>query len=199
MFIEKHIPNRQKGEKLVLFLRRHWLVIIGDWLFYIFLALIPVGLYYFILTNQPAILSGKIIYPFLLLLSSLYYLYILLFLFNAFLDYHLDVWIVTNKRIINIEQKGLFNREVAEHELDKIQDVSGEQKGFLQTIFSYGDVHVQTASEVQKFIFHQVNNPFEVVKEINQLLKDSRIKKEQMPNPEQKIIIETETPTKIKE
>ncbi len=195
MFIEKHIPNRQKGEKLVLFLRRHWLVIFGYWLFYIFLALIPISLYYFILNTQPEVLSGKVLYPFLLLLTSLYYLYVLLFLFNAFLDYHLDVWIVTNKRIIDIEQKGLFNREIAEHEIDKIQDVTGEQKGFLQTIFSYGDVHVQTAGEVQHFIFHQVNNPFDVVKEINQLLKEARIQKENA----QKVVIETENPVQIKE
>jgi len=105
-------------------------------------------------------------------LGSLYYLYILLFFFNAFLDYYLDVWIVTTKRIINIEQKGLFNRVIAEHELDKIQDVTGEQKGFFATIFSFGDVLVQTAGEVPMFIFRQVDNPFEVAKTINHLLKD---------------------------
>ncbi|MFC1598469.1 PH domain-containing protein [Patescibacteria group bacterium] len=172
MYFEHHIPNRQKGEKLILFIRRHWIVIIGHYLLYISLGLIPVGLYFFIKYAEPSYLTGAFTYPLLLLLGSLYYLYILLFFFNAFLDYYLDVWIVTNKRIINIEQKGLFNRVIAEHELDKIQDVTGEQKGVFATIFSFGDVSVQTAGEVPMFIFRQVDNPFEVAKTINHLLKD---------------------------
>ena len=125
MYIEHHIPNRQKGEKLILFVRRHWIVIIFHWIQYIILALIPIGIYYFLATQFPDVLTGTFTYPFLLLLGSLYYLYVLLFFYNAFIDYYLDVWIITNKRIIDIEQKNLFNRVIAEHELDKIQDVTG--------------------------------------------------------------------------
>jgi hypothetical protein len=172
MYIEKHIPNRQKGENLVLFLRRHWIIIVGHWLFYLFLALIPVGFYFFIEYQFPNLLTTESTYAFLLLLASIYYLFILLFFYHAFVDYHLDVWIVTNKRIINVEQKGLFNRIIAEHELEKIQDVTAEQKGVLATFLSYGDVLVQTAGEVPMFIFRQVDNPFEVAKRINHLLKD---------------------------
>ncbi|MBD3360054.1 MAG: PH domain-containing protein [Candidatus Buchananbacteria bacterium] len=172
MYIEKHIPNRQKGENLVLFLRRHWIIIVGHWLFYIFLALIPLGFYFFIEYQFPNLLTTEYTYAFLLLLASIYYLFILLFFYYAFVDYHLDVWIVTNKRIINIEQKGLFNRFISEHELEKIQDVTAEQKGVLATFLSYGNVLVQTAGEVPMFIFRQVDNPFEVAKQINHLLKD---------------------------
>jgi len=172
MYFEHHIPNRQKDEKLVLFIRRHWIIIIGHYSMYGFLAAIPIGLYYFIKYANPQYLTGEFTYPLLLLLASLYYLYVLLFFFHAFLDYYLDVWIVTNKRIINIEQKGLFNRVISEHELDKVQDVTSEQKGVFATIFSFGDVLVQTAGEVPMFIFRQVDNPFEVAKTINHLLKD---------------------------
>ncbi len=172
MYIEKHIPNRQKGENLVLFLRRHFIIIFGHWLFYIFLALIPVGFYFFIEYQFPNLLTTESTYAFLLLLASIYYLFILLFFYHAFVDYHLDVWIVTTKRIINIEQKGLFNRFISEHELEKIQDVTAEQKGVLATFLSFGNVLVQTAGEVPMFIFRQVDNPFEVAKQINHLLKD---------------------------
>ena len=159
MFIENHIPNKRNGEKLILFLRRHWIIIIGHWLFYMFLAFIPIGLYYFINLTYISLLENTFSYAFLFLLASLYYLYIILFFYHAFIDFHLDVWIVTNKRIINIEQKGLFNREISEHEVEKIQDVTGTQKGFLPTVFSYGDVHVQTAGTKQRFFFHQVPHP----------------------------------------
>jgi hypothetical protein len=39
---------------------------------------------------------------------SIFFLYGLLFLFQLFLDYWLDVFILTDKRILDIEQKGLF-------------------------------------------------------------------------------------------
>jgi len=176
MFVEGQIPNRQKDEKLILFLRRHPIVLIKRWIMYLILALLPFAIYFFLINLQPWIINNKLIYPFLFLLASVYYLYIVLFLFSAFIDYYLDVWIVSDQRIINIEQRGLFNREVAEQDLDRIQDVSGIQKGVLQTFFSFGDVHIQTAGEVQKFIFRQVANPFDVVKTINTIL-DKKEKK----------------------
>jgi uncharacterized membrane protein YdbT with pleckstrin-like domain len=171
MYIENQIPSRQPGEKLILFLRRHWIILVSRWFIFAGLALIPLGFYAFILYNYSWILEDNFFYPLLLLLASSYYLFIMLFFFNAFIDYYLDVWIVTDQRIINIEQRGMFNREIAEHDLDKIQDVSGVQKGFFQTLFSYGDVHVQTAGEIQRFIFRQVDNPFDVVRKINKLIQ----------------------------
>ncbi|MCX6743205.1 MAG: PH domain-containing protein [Candidatus Parcubacteria bacterium] len=176
MFIDNQIPNRQKDEKLILFLRRHPIILVGKWVLYLFLGLIPIGIYFFLVYFQPQLLASKATYAFLFLLTSAYYLYIVLFFFSAFIDFYLDVWIVTSQRIINIEQKGLFNREIAEHSLDKIQDVSGEQKGIAQTIFSYGNVHVQTAGEIQRFIFQQIDNPFEVVRVINNLLQKKEAK-----------------------
>ncbi len=171
MFIEGQIPNRQKDEKLILFLRRSPFVLFSRWLLYLLLGLIPIGVYFFLIYLQPNLLTNNIIYIFLFLLGSIYYLYLVLFIFSAFIDYYLDVWIVTDQRIINIEQKGLFNREIAEQGLDRIQDVSAIQKGVLQTFFSFGDIHVQTAGEIQRFIFQQISHPFDVVKTINSVIE----------------------------
>ena len=176
MYIEKHIPHRRPNEKMVLFVRRHWLALLKPWVFDLFLACIPIGIYFFLTNFQSQLLANQAVYMFLFLLGSLYYLFLVLFFFNAFIDYYLDLWIVTDQRIINIEQKGLFNREIAEHGLDKIQDVTGTQKGVFPTFFSYGDVHIQTAGEVQRFIFHQVDNPFEVAKIINDLIQKKEAK-----------------------
>lgn len=172
MYLEKHIPNRQKGEKIVLFLRRHIIILISRWLLYVLLAFLPLGFYFIIIYNFATFFNHPAGYAFLLLLASVFYLFILLYFFNSFIDYYLDVWIVTNKRIINIEQKGLFHREIAEHNLDKIQDVTGSQKGIFSTFFSFGDVHIQTAGEVQRFIFRQVDNPFDIARTINNLLQE---------------------------
>ena len=172
MFIDQQIPNRQKDENLILFLRRHPIILISRLALYILVAFIPVAFYFYLQLTYPVIFSSDIGNASIILLAASFYLFILLFLLNSFIDYYLDVWIVTDRRIINIEQRGLFNREIAEHSLERVQDVSGVQKGFFQTFFSYGDVHVQTAGEIQRFIFRQIDNPFEVVRILNNLLQE---------------------------
>ncbi|MDD5340938.1 MAG: PH domain-containing protein [Patescibacteria group bacterium] len=171
MYIEGTIPNRQEDEKLLLFLRRHWIILLGKWILYILLGLIPIAIYYFLLYAFPFLITNEIYYSFLLLLTSIYYLFMILFFFNAFIDYHLDVWIVTSKRIIDIEQKGLFNRVISEQTIDKVQDVTAVQKGFFETFFNYGTVIVQTAGKLERFSFHQVPLPFDIVKTINGLVQ----------------------------
>jgi len=91
--------------------------------------------------------------------------------YYAFLDYYLDVWIVTNYRVIGVEQKGLFNRTVAEYKLFRIQDVVAEQKGFFATLVNYGEIHIQTAGEQQVIKFKQVPSPNHVARELIRLVE----------------------------
>jgi hypothetical protein len=171
MYIERTIPNRQEDEKLLLFLRRHWIILVGKWIMYIFLGLIPVAIYYFLLYAYPGVLKNNADYAFLFLLASTYYVFNILFFFSAYIDYHLDVWMVTSKRIIDIEQRGLFNRVISEQTIDKIQDVAAIQKGVFPTFFNYGTVQIQTAGKVERFFFLQVAHPFDVEKTINGLIE----------------------------
>ena len=105
----------------------------------------------------------------IVLSASSYYLFIWLFFFHHWIDYYLDVWVVTDQRIVNIEQNGLFSRTIAEVNIEKIQDVTSEAKGKLATLLKFGDVHIQTAAEEKRFIFSEVPNPREVAKTITEL------------------------------
>ncbi|EKE16004.1 MAG: hypothetical protein ACD_11C00056G0004 [uncultured bacterium] len=98
----------------------------------------------------------------LLFIEDTFILAIWIYSFLIWIDYYFDVWIVTNERIINIEQKGLFMRKMSEAKYSKIQDISVEVTGFLQTIIGYGDVRVQTAGELENIVFRKVSNPYEI-------------------------------------
>jgi len=74
-------------------------------------------------------------------------------------DYYLDIWVLTNRRVITIEQKGLFSRKMSEFDLEKIQEVSVDVSGFFPTLLDYGNIRVRTASENPDFIFKQVGFP----------------------------------------
>lgn len=70
-----------------------------------------------------------------------------------------DVYVLTNYRIVDVEQRGFFYRKFAEASLDKIQDISYETAGILQTVFRYGDVLVQTAGTVDNITMEAVSRP----------------------------------------
>jgi uncharacterized membrane protein YdbT with pleckstrin-like domain len=93
---------------------------------------------------------------------------------TQFTDYYLDTWIVTNERIINIEQKGLFSRIVSELHLNQVQDVTSETHGIVATFLSYGDVHIQTAGARERFNFKQIDNPEKIKQIITKLVQDDK-------------------------
>ena len=170
MFEERHIPNRKLDERIVVYVRPHWIHLLSALFLFIVLSLIPIAIYFVASNSIANYLSNSIGYALLIMLGGIYYLSAILIFFNSFLDLELDVWIVTNYRIIAIEQKGLFNRTFSEHYIERVQDVSAAQKGILQTMFNYGDVQIQTSAEQEKFVFNDVHQPVEIAEKINSLL-----------------------------
>jgi len=179
-------PGQEKDEKIILVLRRHWWVILKMFTFYLVLFLLPLvlrglALNYTDLLANPQTKTAII----LNLIMSLYYFYVITFFFRAWIDYYLDVWIITDERIVNIEQKGLFSRHISAHRLYRIQDVTSEVKGFLPTFLHFGNVHVQTAGPNPRFEFKQIPNSYDVTKKILALVRWKKQKMmEQGVNPD---------------
>ncbi len=172
IYVKKFIAQKSY-EKIVYFLRRDTIVYLKQLILFIFLLAIPVGLYFFFQNTFPSLFQNTVIFPLLMLLASVYYLTVWLVAFTAFIDYYLDFWIVTNDRIINVEQR-LFSRTISELDLFKIQDVTGQSKGFLETMFDYGNVYVQTAGATGRFNFEEVPGPREVASKIIALAEEDR-------------------------
>lgn len=148
-----------------LILRRHWMTILRHAFWFMVQMILPVGVAVaVILMTEVTIDVESITFILVILGLSLYYLFVLLFFYADLIDYHLDIWVVTDRRLISIEQIGLFNRVVAQQPIEKIQDVTQEVKGKLQTLLDYGNVHIQTAGEQQRFVFEEVPKPDLVAK-----------------------------------
>jgi len=171
MFKLNHLPHAKRDEEIIFLLRRDHIIIIRVIVWYLFLALVPLFVRIFLVNFEPDLILSEILSIVWTLMTFGYYLYIWLFFYRSFLDYYLDVWVVTNHRIINIELQGLFNRVVAEQKLFRVQDVTTEQKGFLALFFNYGDVHIQTAGTKERFVFEQISTPNKVAHQISQLVE----------------------------
>jgi uncharacterized membrane protein YdbT with pleckstrin-like domain len=146
----------RQHEKVEFIARRHWIVFAGKVLEFVFFILFGIGLYfgtyyYFDLSEE---LNTVILF-----ILSFYLLIIWQGFFIAMADYYLDTWIATDNRILDIRQKGIFNREISELRYSKIQDITIKTKGFLGTMLDFGDVSIQTAGTSQMFTFLQVPNP----------------------------------------
>jgi len=168
------MPPMNPNERLVLVLHRHWLILAIGIAWHLFLLLLPLITYIILSFGGFVFPFGPVSYPLTVLGISMYYLLVSLFFLSSYMDYTLDIWLVTNDRILNIEQKGLFARVISEKKLYRVQDITSEVKGVWQTLFHYGDVFIQTAGEKQRFIFKQVPNAREVAKKIIHLLEQNR-------------------------
>jgi len=164
--IDFYIPHKKNDEEIILLVRRHWLVLLKRMILWVIIGALPIMFYIFAGDTIESFVSGSIFEPAIIVLISVLYLFLWLFLFNGFIDYYLDVWIVTNYRILDIEQKQLFSRVVSEHELEKIQDITAEVHGILPTFLNYGEVYVQTAGQQLRFTFKGVPNPQDIKRKV---------------------------------
>lgn len=171
-----YFKGKRDNEEIILMLRRHWLIIAYKLGILIFLLTIFLILNYLNLLNlgtAPFFVNLELV----LLFDSFALMFFWLVLFVVWIDYYFDVWIVTDQRIISIEQFGLFRREISELEHSKIQDVTTEIHGVIPTLLKFGYVYIQTAGEKSRFTFKQIGNPVKVKNMIMKLQKYSLIQK----------------------
>jgi len=171
------LPGKIPNEKIIKVFRRDFFILIKKILLLALLIFLPLIFFYIIIIwTYPEWLYGEVTYPLLLLIVSFYYLFVWVFFFFSFIDYYLDVWVITNERIIDIQQKGFFSRTISEQRLYRVQDVTSEVHGALPTIFKYGNVYAQTAGHQQRFFFHEIPNPGETRDLIIKLVERSKQK-----------------------
>lgn len=155
------LAGARQGETIIKVLHRHWFDIAS----HLFMAaLLVIGLlfgFFLLPALFPTAFTGEngLI---ALLIENTFFLLLFIFAFLVWIDVWFDVWIITNERIINIEQKGLFVRHISEVSFSKVQDVTSETNGLIQSVLNYGEVYVQSASEVPRFIFRSVPDPVAV-------------------------------------
>lgn len=177
MHLSDAFPHLDENEKAVLTLRKHPIVMLSVALKGIGLLFLPPIAYGVLSASVPEFFNftdGSPTPYFIVLGVSLYYLYLWLFLYVHWLEYYLDVWIVTSERVINIDQRRLFSRRISEMRLAQVQDCTTEVEGMLHTFFRFGDIDLQTAAKENKFTFKNIPRPDDVQGIILKLMKENQ-------------------------
>lgn len=88
----------------------------------------------------------------------------------SWINWHFSVYIITDQRLIQIKQKGLFTRSVVDMGLRQIQMVNYEVAGFNESVLGFGTIMMQTL--VGDLIIHEVHHPDQIAKKIQMILRD---------------------------
>jgi uncharacterized membrane protein YdbT with pleckstrin-like domain len=164
----------ESNENIILRARKHWFMLFAHSLFLLFLLVVPALLllsaYVVDLSPFPTFegtVKNALAFPnalmYLFLAASFAWVLMLwVIFFVIWTDYYLDVLILTNSRLIDIEQKGLFSREIATLRLGRIQDITVSVHGPIATVFNFGDIHVQTAGREKEFIVRGLARPYAI-------------------------------------
>lgn len=161
-------------EKVVYVLRRHGITFFPYLTIFIVLLLIPIAVNALLVSAFVSIMQNPNTYPLMVIAGSAYYVSVLLFFYSFFVEFYLDAWIITNDRLVDIHQISLFARTVAEVDLYQIQDVTSEVKGFFPTIFNYGNIYLQTAGPIPKFVIYNVHRPDKLREAIIELSSEDK-------------------------
>ncbi len=108
----------------------------------------------------------------------------------SWIGWHFSVFIMTDQRFIQITQKGLFHRTVADLGLAQIQSVNYEVAGLQQTMLGFGTIKMQTY--VGDLTIHDVHHPARIQKQLLGILRASSITNNPYGGPSSRSIQDNE-------
>lgn len=152
----------EPDEHVVVKARKHWLLFVLQLLPYAILAILP-----FALIPLVSLVPGAGAYASLVDFSSplgraalgVWLLMVWTGAWSAFTRYFLNLWVLTNERIVEIDQPAYFRREVSSLLLDRVQDVTTEISGILPSLLDIGTITVQSAGAVNEFRMTGIPRP----------------------------------------
>ena len=139
-----------QDEKVIKVVKPHWFYF-APFALYLVLLLIMIGLGWSFLAH----------FPVMFLIA---FLMIVLVIYAAYFAYTRTVFILTDKRLINIETAGILNRNINILEYANIQSLDVEQAG-LENSFGFGKIKIQVAGgEASLKIINTIPNPNELLR-----------------------------------
>jgi uncharacterized membrane protein YdbT with pleckstrin-like domain len=113
----------------------------------------------------------------------------MLIFFPFWINWYYSMFIITDIRMIQITQKGLFHKSFIDLSLKQIQSVNYEVNGLQATLLGYGTILVQTY--MGDLVVHEVHHPAHIYKKLITLLRSEGIEPVMM-NPGEEEVAEIE-------
>lgn len=164
MSVIKHIQLKP-DERVVSVYRRYGLTYVGAMIVAFILLLLPFFLVTLLFSYG---MFGVIGFFALLLFAVLYSL-------KKVILWYDNVFVVTNLRVIDIDQRGFFDRSVSGFTYANIQDVAYRIKGVLATLFHVGTITIRPIEGSVHIELHRMRHPAKIVDVINEFREEARV------------------------
>jgi hypothetical protein len=156
--------GKEKDEEVVLIIRAHWIVYFPQVLGALLLMFLPF-MVYFVLGD---LFSNILLFIGLLIATVLISISILI---TTFMKWYYNVNIVTDQKVLDLDFVNALSHNLAEAQLEKIEDVSHKTLGLVSSIFDIGTVYIQTAGAKAEIEFQNIPRPRDVQDIIYDLLE----------------------------
>lgn len=182
-----------QGDTIKATRRKHWLMLLIPLIPLLLLAPLPLVLYAWLAHATFSLGTTSITFPgsisFLGFASSAWLLLLCMRAGHLFTDYYLDIWTLTNNHLVGTDQRTLFHRHSAIVRIERIQDITVEVNGIIETFFEFGDLHVQSAGQSREFVMRGVADPHPfremILHEQQELVRNSPHSSPLEPQPQQ--------------
>lgn len=134
----------EDSEQVLKIVRKHWFLIVAE-LFGVFMMILLPLILLSIAVIVPALEPYLNLLPLIIVAMLGWVLLALLTGFMIWTHYYLDLWVITDRRIIVIDQIHFFNRKVSSFRLERLQDIKVTINGIIPTFLNFGTLRAQTA------------------------------------------------------
>ena len=105
------------------------------------------------------------------------------YIFRLFFLYRTNKFILTNKRLVDFEQTGLFKKNITEIAYSKIDGVEVVVRGVLASIFKFGNLKVILRDGNRPLELYKIAKPLEVQQIINDRVNNKVIGEKKSDKP----------------
>jgi len=150
-------------EEIALLLRRHPVTQLSKILIVAIAAFFPIVMFASpLLQFMPSNFKLATVISWYLVLSG--------FALESFLTWFFNVFIITNRRVIDVDFYSMVHKDVSSAKLESIQDMSVVTAGVFASLIDFGTLYVQTAGQNPKIEFEDIPHPSKVTKILNELI-----------------------------
>ena len=159
--IEKEFDGQRDDETVIIVFRRHIIAMRKGF----YLLLVP-----FLLASIPFLIWSDNISLFYIAFAGLG-VGLLLFAYQ-WVGWYYTYFILTDQRIRQVAQKGMFGRSVVDLGLSKIQNISYNVPGLSGEVFGFGTIVIQTY--VGDLVLDRIHHPEKIYNTLQDAIKDIR-------------------------
>ena len=167
------LQNMRQWEEVLMVVKRHWIVYVMLFIYFFSGVIVTFMIFFFFWLNTWWYMLNIILW---LILSIILYI--------EWLNHELDMYVVTNNRVIGLEQIAFLNRAVTECNLWQIQEVNSKAKWLFANIFNYWTLSIQTAGSKTTLKMEFCPDVMQTSRKVLNIVDNYRDEKNLRENPE---------------